>query len=103
MYQYSKLFSVLSYLTWIGWILAFVQREKDDELVRHHLNQALILNIAGIILWMGGVALTSFIPFGFFIEGPLQLVLFAFTILGIIRAIQMSTEPLPLIGNLKLF
>ena len=99
MYAHSKLYSALSYITWIGWIISFILRDRRDELVRQHLNQALVLNIIssiasimsradGFIGWAGGIIDLA------------ALVLF---IWGFIRALKMSAEPLPLIGNVRLF
>ena len=41
----SKLLAVVSYITWVGWIIALIMRDKNDSLVSCHLNQALMLNI----------------------------------------------------------
>ena len=45
MYRHSKLYAVISYITWIGFIIAMVARDPADPLVRRHLNQALIINL----------------------------------------------------------
>ena len=98
MYAHSKLYSVLSYFTWIGWIISFILRDRRDELVRQHLNQALILNIIsslasimsradGIVGWAGGIIDLA------------ALILF---IWGVVRAFKMSAEPLPLVGELRI-
>ena len=94
----SRLWSILSYITWIGWIVAFVKHDKDDKLVRRHLNQALVLNIietiGSILAKWGGL---------FAIVGEVidiaALVLF---VMGIVRAAKMSDEPLPIIGEINL-
>ena len=98
MYAHSKLFSVLSYITWIGWIISLIFRDKRDPLVRQHLNQALCLNIVstlasimsrghGIIGWTGGL---------------IDMLVFFFCIWGLVRAFKMSAEPLPFIGQIQL-
>lgn len=93
----SRLFAVVSYITWIGWFVAFFLRDREDPLVRRHLNQALVINIvesigALLIRW-GGV---------FGVVGEIVdiacLVLF---IMGIVRAVRRSEEPLPLIGGIN--
>lgn len=95
----SKLFAVLSYFFWVGFIISFILRDKDDTLVRRHLNQALIIHIistlAGFVGRLGGIFATaaSIVGFGCFI-------LF---IMGFVRAIKMSEEPLPIIGEYTLF
>lgn len=98
MYAHSKLYSVLGYFTWIGWIVAFILRDRRDELVRQHLNQALILNLIssvasimsradGFIGWAGGIIDLA------------TLILF---IWGVVRAFKMSAEPLPLVGGFRI-
>lgn len=94
----TKLFSVISYITWIGWLVALFLSEKDDKLVRHHLNQALVINIietvGGILIRMGGI----FAVIGEIVDIAV-LVLF---IMGISRAAKLSDEPLPVIGDIHL-
>ncbi len=94
----SKLCSVISYITWIGWIIALLIRDKEDALVRRHLNQALILNIissvAGIIGKGGG--------FLSLLTGLVGLGCFILAIMGIVRAVNLSEEPLPLVGGIEL-
>ena len=53
MNTHTRLFSVISYITWIGWIIAFVFRDKNDKITLQHVNQALALNIVGILVSLG--------------------------------------------------
>ena len=46
----TKLFAALSYITWIGWIISFIFRDKDDEVVKFHLNQALALKLLNLVI-----------------------------------------------------
>lgn len=98
MHKNSKLYAAISYITWVGFIISLLLRDKDDTLVRRHLNQALIINvietIGGILIRVGGL---------FGVVGEIVdiacLVLF---VMGIVRALKMSEEPLPLIGNFNM-
>lgn len=94
----TKLYSIISYITWIGWIIALLLRDKNDEMVRHHLNQALVLNIiasiAGILGKIGGL-------FGV-IGWVIGVACFVLSILGIIRAFKLSSDPLPVVGQIKI-
>ena len=98
MYKNTKLYSAISYITWIGWIVAFVLSDKNDRLTRHHLNQALALNIVGILVScgtrIGGVVAWA--------AGIISILAFVLTIMGIVRALQMSDKPLPIVGNFKI-
>ncbi len=94
----TKLHSVLSYITWIGFLIVLFMRDKDDRVVTCHLNQALILNIAstvGALLGRSGGILGII---GFVI----QVVFFVLWVMGLIRAFQCSDQPLPLIGGVQL-
>ena len=95
----DKTAAIICYLfTWIGWVIAFIIRNKDDALSLHHLNQALVLHIAttilnligrlgGVIAWIANIA---------------DIGLLVLVIMGIVRAAKGSDEPLPIIGNIKL-
>ena len=94
----SKLFAIVAYITWIGWIISFLARDKNDAFVRHHVNQALILNIVGIVINLiariGGIIGT--------ICGVISLACLVLVIMGIVRAAKLSTDPLPLVGGIEL-
>ena len=98
MNKHSKLYAIISYITWIGWLVAFFAREKDDTLVRRHLNQALIINIAEtagrIIGRLGGIFSV--------IAEIIDIAVLVFFIMGIVRACKQSEEPLPVIGEITL-
>ena len=94
-----KAAAIISYLfTWIGWIIAFIIRDKDDALSLHHLNQALILAIiasaATLLTRLGGL---------FAIVGEIvDVAVLVLCIMGIVRAAKGSDEPLPIIGDIKI-
>ncbi|WP_029233082.1 hypothetical protein [Butyrivibrio sp. VCB2006] len=96
--QNTKLFSALSYIGWIGWVISFVLRDKEDEIVKFHLNQSMVLHIAAIIIGVLARLHGIFVV----IAGLGGLALFFYIVFGIVRAIQLSTEPLPLIGDIRL-
>ena len=96
--RHTKLFSVISYLTWFCWIAAFLLHDKDDKMARHHINQALVVNvlesIGTILSRMGGIigVVGTIVDFAVLV----------FIIMGIYRAAKLSDEPLPFIGDIKL-
>ena len=94
----SNAAAIISYLTWVGFIIAILVGDRSDDFTRHHLNQALIINILSIV---GGVV--AVIPFlGSIVGGLISLVVVVFWCLGIFRAVTWSIEPLPLIGDIHL-
>jgi len=80
----TKVLSVISYITWIGWIVAFILRDKYDRVVTQHLNQALALNIVGILV-SAGTRIGGAIGW---IAGIISLISLILAIWGIIRAIS---------------
>ena len=98
MYNHTRLYSVISYITWIGWIIAFILRDNRDQITRQHINQALALNIIGILVSAGN-RIGGVIQWA---AGIIALIALILTIWGIVRAVQMSAEPLPIIGNFRI-
>lgn len=96
----TKLFAVLSYITWIGWIISFIFRDKDDEVVKFHLNQALSLKLLNLVIGIIYRVSGSFIITR--LCGLAAIVVFVCMLIGIVRAINLSTEKIPLVGDLSL-
>ncbi|MCI8554321.1 MAG: hypothetical protein HFJ80_05180 [Clostridiales bacterium] len=99
-----KALSILAYIPLLFLIGLFVEKENED--VRFHVNQGMILFIVEAIL---GVARTffSWIPFfGWMFRvafGVLSLCTFALMVVGIVNAAQGRRRPLPIIGTLFTF
>src|SRR5204863_186615 len=52
----GKTIAILSYFTWIGWIIAFVlYNSNKSQLAAYHLRQSLTLMILGILVYIVGV------------------------------------------------
>ena len=99
MYQnHSRTVAIVSYITWIGWLVAFLIRDKSDQFVAHHLNQALLINLLKIA---GG--LCAMLPrIGDSISTVVGIAAFILIIIGIYRAAHWRTDPLPIIGEIRL-
>ena len=95
----ANIISAVSYLTWVGFIVALIIRDKNDEFTAFHINQAFMINILSII----GGALTVIPLLGEIASMIVSFVVLVLWCLGIYRAIVWSTEPLPLIGNIRIF
>ena len=93
----DKVAAVFAYFGWIFWAIGLIIRNRDDALSQHHLNQGLVLAIAetivGMLTRLGGL---------FGIAGLLGLAILVLSIMGIVRAVKGSDEPLPIIGDIKL-
>ena len=98
MYIKNNYLAAASYVTWIGFLIAMIMGDRGDRLTVHHMNQALVLNLASIV---GGVL--RVIPLiGSMASNLVSLAVFVFCIMGIARALRGSTEPLPVIGDIHL-
>ena len=94
----NKVLAIVSYITWIGWIITLILRDKNDSLVRCHLNQALMLNIVCTV----GSIISRFGLIGAIIGAVINIAVFVLAVLGIYRAVKGSEEPLPIIGGITL-
>ncbi len=92
----KKITSVVAYLTWIGLIIAFVAGDKEGA--KFHLNQALVIWLAGIIL-----GIVAVIPILGWIVGLVgSIFLFVCWIMGLVYAIQEQEKEVPILGKFKL-
>lgn len=80
--------SIVAYITWIGLIIAFVTGDREGA--KFHLNQSLVLTLAGLL---------TPIPF---IGWAWGIFVFICWIMGLISAIQDEEKPVPLLGNIHL-
>jgi uncharacterized membrane protein len=94
----NKVMAVLCYI-WILWLVPLLTDAKDNEFVKFHINQGIVLTIAWIIL-----SVINIIPILgqiIFIIG--SVVLFIFMIMGILTALKMESKELPVIGKFKVY
>ncbi|MBC9796124.1 DUF4870 domain-containing protein [Sinomicrobium weinanense] len=98
----AKTISIVSYITIIGWIIAYVQHkgsEQKSKLASYHLGQGLGVIIFAVILSIVINILVRVAPAlgGIFsLVGLLPLILLIF---GIIAANNEALKPVPLIGK----
>lgn len=92
----GKTIAIVSYITLIGLIIAFVlNNDKKNTFASYHIRQSLGLGIFAIVIMIVG-----FIPYiGWIINLIGSLLLFVLWILGIINAANGEEKPLPIVGN----
>ena len=107
----GKTVGIVSYLTIIGWLIAFFAMHKDNktELGSYQLRQTLLFHIASIVLyWVLGMLFTAIffssgLATGWFsivaLDWILKIGLFILWIIGFIGAINGEKKPIPLIGE----
>lgn len=83
-----KVVGIVSYITFIGWIVALVLNSNDkSEFGSFHIRQSLGLIIMGAL---------SIIPFLGWIIGIAAFILW---IIGLIGAVQGQMKPVPIVGE----
>jgi len=97
----GKTIAIISYFTWIGWIIAFVlYNSNKSQLAAYHLRQTLALMILSILVYIVQIMLL-FIPFlGWAIAILLWIGLVVLWIVGLIAAINSEEKPMPVIGTM---
>ncbi|HWN88904.1 MAG TPA: DUF4870 domain-containing protein, partial [Chitinophagaceae bacterium] len=95
----GKSIAIISYFTWIGWIIAFVMfNSNKSQLAAYHIRQSLLLMILGILCYIVQIMLV-FIPFiGWAIIFLLWIGLVVLWVLGLVAAINGQEKPIPVIG-----
>jgi uncharacterized membrane protein len=99
----KKTLSIISYITIIGWIIAYVNYNKSTEkssLTSYHLKQSLGIGILGILFAIVINVLAIVVPS---LAGVLSLANLAILILwifGIINAMNEQEKPVPVVGDM---
>lgn len=97
----KKVTGIVSYITIIGWIIAFLAGDKEGA--KFHLNQSLVLFIIELVYNFIISRIIGLIPF---LGGVVNLVVGLFFlvcwILGLVYAIKEENKEIPLIGAIKI-
>ncbi|MBC9909645.1 DUF4870 domain-containing protein [Chitinophaga varians] len=98
----NKTISILSYVTIIGWIVAYV-KSKDlspkSDLVVYHLKQGLGFFILSVLINVALSVVVSIVPsLGFLTY--IGLALLILWIFGIINAVNEQKKPIPVVGKM---
>ena len=99
----AKVTGIVSYLSWIGWIIAFFAGDKEGA--KFHLNQSLVIMIGMTVLSILSVVAGVIPVVGLIISlvvGILSLALFVFWIMGLIAACKQEEKAVTFIGNIQL-
>ncbi len=95
----TKATSVVAYLSWIGFLLAYVLGDREGA--KFHLNQGAVLAI--ISIGANIISGVSFLlPFGEWVIAVVNAAWVVLTVIGIITAIRGEESPLPIIGGIQI-
>ncbi|MGC1515191.1 MAG: hypothetical protein WA810_06395 [Maribacter sp.] len=94
----GKTIAIIAYITIIGLIIAFIMNSsKNNEFAKFHIGQSLRIAILGIVLNI----VTRLLPDSLSIIGTIvSLGILVLWVLGLINAINLKAEPLPVIGTI---
>lgn len=96
----QKTTSIVAYLTWVGWLVAFLAGDKEGA--KFWLNQSLVLILCDIALSIV-LGVLVFIPIiGALISTVVGIGMIVFWVLGLIAAINQEEKPLPIIGGIEI-
>lgn len=100
----NKIMAVLAYLSWL--VLVPIFAAKDSKFARFHVNQGLNLAVVELALWILS-AILGVIPvinviFGI-VSWIANIILFVFSIMGIVNAAKGEEKELPIVGKYRAF
>jgi len=99
----KKTTGIISYITWIGWIISFCAGDKKGA--KFHLNQSLVIFIVQIVSGIASFIL-GFIPIINIITGIVFTIfgifMFVCWIMGLVFAIQGVEKEVPLVGKIRI-
>ncbi len=91
----GKTIAIISYLTFIGTIIAFVMNsDKKNAFASFHIRQAL-----GMVLLSVAISSLRLIGIDGFLARILWIVFFVLLVLGVLGAIQGEEKKIPLLGD----
>ena len=96
----GKTIAIVSYFTWIGWIIALVMHGSNKtSLGAYHLRQTLALHLLTVVLY--AIQLMLLFSGVWMLSTAISLLfigVFVLWILGLIPAINGEEKPIPLLG-----
>ena len=97
----KKVTGIVSYITIIGWIIAFLAGDKEGA--QFHLNQSLVINLASLINNLVLSRILALIPVvGWIVSLVISIALLVFWILGLVAAIKEEEKEVPVLGQIKI-
>ena len=85
--------TLMALLAYIVFFIPLLTDAKNDEFVKYHVKQ-------GLVVFLIGIAVAVLSPFIWMISWLLQLGLLVLVVLGIVNALNGKQEPLPVVGGL---
>jgi uncharacterized membrane protein len=93
----------VSYITLIGWIIAFVTHNNANpksSLATFHIRQSFGLFLTSIAVYVAFWVMVFIVPLLSFLLTIVWIALFVFWLMGLIAALNGEEKPLPVVGPL---
>ena len=90
-----RVVGIVSYITWIGLIVALCLYDRHNEYERFHVNQALVLDVFSVIL-----VILDLIPIIRIVSVIFQIILFIGWLMGLISACSWEMRKAPIFGKI---
>ena len=90
----EKTTGIVSYLWWVGLIIAIVTRKEKTEYTNFHIRQSLglmILSLASFVV--------NYLPMGRYISSAIGILIFILWIIALIGAINGEKKLVPVLGE----
>lgn len=87
---------IVAYLTWVGLLIAFIAGDREGS--RFHMNQSLVIWLAGTVLGF----VSHFPLFGWIIGSVGGIFCAVCWFIGIVNAIQGVEKEVPVLGQIHL-
>lgn len=89
----KKVTGIVAYITLIGWAIAYLIGDREGA--KFHMNQALVLALAELVVSIVGSIIGI-------VGTVLGVVVFVLWVIGIVGAIQGKEKKVPLLGDIVL-
>lgn len=95
----KKTLSIVSYITIIGWLIAYFSNSEKTSLAKYHLKQSFGLFLTTVVVGVVLTIILSIIPIPF-VDNIYSLGILVLIIIGILNASKEEEKPLPIIGTM---
>lgn len=98
----AKTIAWVSYLTLIGWIIAYVSYgnlNPKNSLATYHLRQSFGIMVTSLVIYIAFWMLVFMVPFLSFLITIIWIALVVLWVLGLISALNGEEKPLPVVGT----
>ena len=91
---------IVSYITIVGWIIAFFCGDREN--CKFHLNQSLVLILSSLVSGVISKILALIPILGWLAIAVINIGLFVFWLMGLVYAINGEEKEIPILGQIRI-